>query len=299
MMLRYLVNNWVRQAARQKLMETVGQAAAGIRQREQPSSEGVPPQPPPRCRVLVAFALEVEAGGLLDLLEHCVTSQCSSFVEHVGTLGGQRIAVLETGVGREAAARATADAVALHRPAWLVSAGFAASLDHTLHRRHVLMADHLCDTHGAQMDLGLKLDAKTLAANPHVHSGRLLTVDHLVRTLAEKEHLADRYGAVACDMESMAVAEVCSKEKVRFLSVRIISDAVEDELPKEIESLLNQHSLAARLGAATGALFRRPSSIKDMWKLKEDAIKAADTLARFLKGTLAQLDAGIDAGIQH
>ena len=82
---------------------------------------------------------------------------------------------------------------------------------------------------------------------------------------------------------------MCSDEKVRFLSVRIISDGVDDELPIEIERLLDQPSFAGKLGAAAGAIFRRPSSVKDMWKLKEDAIQASDRLAKFLAGTIRQL----------
>ena len=74
-----------------------------------------------------------------------------------------------------------------------------------------------------------------------------------------------------------------------LLPVRIITEAVDDQLPIEIEVLLEQKSLAAKLGAATGALFRRPSSVKDMWKVKEDALKASDRLARFLVDVVGQL----------
>ena len=90
-------------------------------------------------------------------------------------------------------------------------------------------------------------------------------------------------------METLAVADVCRREKVRFLSVRVISDALDDELPQEIERLLDQKSLASKLGAAAGAVFNRPSSVKDMWNLKEQAIQASDRLARFLASTIAQL----------
>ena len=70
-------------------------------------------------------------------------------------------------------------------------------------------------------------DRESLDANPALHTGRLLTVGHLVSTSAEKLLLAEQYDAVACDMETMAVANVCCRERVRFLSVRIISDAVD------------------------------------------------------------------------
>jgi adenosylhomocysteine nucleosidase len=126
--------------------------------------------------------------------------------------------------------------------------------------------------------------------------GRLLTVDHLVHSKAERLCLARDHQAIVCDMETFAIAEVCQREHVRFLSIRIISEALEEELPKGMERLLEQKSLAARLGAATGVLLSRPSGIKEMWKLKEDALKASDRLARFLAGVVAQLPPTPSAG---
>jgi adenosylhomocysteine nucleosidase len=119
--------------------------------------------------------------------------------------------------------------------------------------------------------------------------GRLLTVDSLLREPAERRLLAEKHGAIAVDMESFAVAEACRASGVAFMAVRIISDAVDDELPPEIEHLLAQKSFAGKLGAATGAILKRFSAAKDLWKLREDALKASDRLAKFLGGIMDQL----------
>jgi adenosylhomocysteine nucleosidase len=74
------------------------------------------------------------------------------------------------------------------------------------------------------------------------------------------------------------------------LAIRIISDAVDDELPPEIEHLLKQKSLAGKLGAAAGAMLKRFSAAKDLWKLREDALKASDRLAKFLVGVTQHLE---------
>ena len=122
-------------------------------------------------------------------------------------------------------------------------------------------------------------------------SARRSAVDRrqLVRQRDEKEQLAAEFGAVACDMETMAVAQVCRRRQVRFLSVRIISDGLDDRLPPEVEHMLDQQSLAGKLGAATRAVFQRPGSVKDMWKLREIAHRASDRLAKFLVGVVPQL----------
>jgi adenosylhomocysteine nucleosidase len=87
----------------------------------------------------------------------------------------------------------------------------------------------------------------------------------------------------------MAVAEVCSREKIRLLSVRVIIDEVNRALPRDIDLLVKKKTTAGRLGAAAGAIVRRPSSVKDMWQLKEDALVASERLAKFLVGIVSQL----------
>ena len=290
-MLRWIVNNWVRKMTRDKVYESVAQAARdSLNPRGQSEAEADnPPAEAAPCRILVVFAMGVEAGGMVDLLQNVVTTQGPTFLEHCGFLGKQRVALIETGIGRNLAASATADAVSVHQPEWIISAGFAGALSPILKRGHILMASHLVDLRGHKLGVGLQMDSESLATNPGLHIGRLLTVDELVRTPAEKRQLAEQHDAVACDMETTAVGEVCSREKVRFLSVRIISDAVDDELPKEIGRLLDQTSLAAKFGAATGAILGRPASIKDMWKLRAEAIRASDRLGRFLVGIVEKL----------
>ena len=122
-----------------------------------------------------------------------------------------------------------------------------------------------------------------------MHVGPVLTVDRIVRLPEEKRSLGEKHQALAVDMESYAVAEVCRSHRVRFLAVRIISDAVDEELAPEVQRLVTQKTRTAKLGAAIGAIWKRPASVKDMWKLREDALVASDRLAKFLASTIEQL----------
>ena len=40
----------------------------------------------PKCHVVVLFGLREEAGGLVDRLSQVVTTKCSTYVEHIGTI---------------------------------------------------------------------------------------------------------------------------------------------------------------------------------------------------------------------
>ena len=66
------------------------------------------------------------------------------------------------------------------------------------------------------------------------------------------------YAAMAVDMETFAVAEVCRRRDVPFSSVRVINDTADEALPPDVEHLLVQKSGAAQWGAAVGAIWRRP-----------------------------------------
>jgi adenosylhomocysteine nucleosidase len=111
----------------------------------------------------------------------------------------------------------------------------------------------------------------------------LLTADTVIRAPADKRKLSEEYGALAVDMETFAVAEVCQQHSIPFFSVRVISDAVDDELPADIDYLMRQTSWAGRAGAVVATVFRRPESAKELWQLKEKALLASDRLARVLQ----------------
>ena len=150
------------------------------------------------------------------------------------------------------------------------------------------MANSLIDRDGRRLAIDLKLDPeKTVAKGLHI--GPCVTTDRILYRPKDKRLLGEKSQAIAVDMESWAVGDVCRQSKIPFLAARVISDAVDDELPRDVEALARQTSVAGRFGAVAGAIFRRPSSIKDMLKLREDALVFSDRLARFLAGVIEQL----------
>jgi adenosylhomocysteine nucleosidase len=296
MLLRRLVTAWLQQTAQEKIQQAVSEATDKSRDtRSDPETEdsaATRQAEPPPCAGAFLFAAGVEAGGLVDLLTDCKTRRRPTFVEHGGYLEDQWVVVAESGPGHLPSAKATRDIITIHHPSWIVSAGFACALNKSLRRGHILMADEVVDERGERLAIPLDVDHDSVTHSPGLHLGRLLTVDHLVRTSEQRQKLDQQYQALACDMETMAVAQVCRSENVRSLAVRIISEEVDQRLPVEVEQLLEHDTLAGKLGVAAGAIFKRPSSVKDIWQLKEDAIKASDRLARFLSGLVKQMSDG-------
>jgi adenosylhomocysteine nucleosidase len=139
------------------------------------------------------------------------------------------------------------------------------------------------------------LPTRAEAASGDVHCGTLLTVDQVVRTPKDRQLLFQRTGALAADMETFAVAEVCAARQVPFYSIRVVNDTADQALPHDVEHLLAQKTAAARLGAAFGAVLQRPASAKDMYQLRENALVASGRLARFLAET-TQPQGGVPRG---
>ena len=236
----------------------------------------------PSSSVGVVFALEIESGGLEDRMTDVVTTRAHGFMVRQGSLRDRDVVLVISGAGRAAAAKATEAMIDAHRPGWVLSAGFAGGLSDTLKRHDILVADRLADTAGEQLSVDLNVDPDALRRRPGVHVGRLLTADRVIRHPDEKRSLGRQHEAMAVDMETFAVAEVCRRREVPFLAVRVINDTADDELPADVGHLLAQKTLSGRLGAAVGSIWRRPGSFKDMVQLRENALMASERLAKFI-----------------
>lgn len=286
----WFVRNWLQNLVADKLRAKAEEVMRDqLHAASEPNGEEGPAEAPKPCDVGLVFALETESGCLEDLLEGMLAIRGHGFVARQGGLKGRHVVVIRSSGGRKAAAEATETLVLGHQPKWVISAGFAGALVPELHRHDIVLADSLVDTAGNRLALDLKVDPASLAQMPRVHVGRLLTADRMIASPDEKRSLGQRHGALAVDMESFAVAEVCRRLQTRFLAVRIISDPANEQLPRDVEHLIHQKTYAGRFGAALGTIVNRPSSLKDMLRLKENALVASDRLANFLASTIEQL----------
>ncbi|PHR99908.1 MAG: hypothetical protein COA78_24515 [Blastopirellula sp.] len=285
MLLRLLVTNWIQGQAKQKLQGSVTDylSQATSQNAEDPESQI------DTVDVAIIMALGVEAGGLCDLLENKVTIAGPGFKEHVGYLGGTAVSLVESGVGAKSAANATKLILQSRQPKSVVSAGFATGLIAEARKGHIVMANEVTNTAGESQPIPFAISEEEAAGRKGLHVGRLLTVNKMISKVKQKQELAEQHQAIAMDMETAAVAKICAEHQVRFMSVRIITDGLMDQLPRHLEHMLKQKKTTSMLGAAASALINNPSSIKEMWNMRDVAMKASDRLARFLTGVIEQL----------
>ncbi len=233
----------------------------------------------------IVAALPIELAAFVDRCDKVRKYTGGEFVFRGGRYDEAKIAIVESGMGFARARRATQALVEAHTPKWLLSCGFSGALLPDMKIGHIVMANSICDVHGHDMDIHLDLPGDPAKG---LHVGRIVTADELVRTVEQKQRLAERFGAIAVDLESLAVAQVAKEHKLGFMAVRTISDDMSADVPSEVLSVVGPTG-SARFGAALGAIWKRPSSVKDMWRLRESASSAAEGLAVFLDGVVVQL----------
>ena len=149
---------------------------------------------------------------------------------------------VQSGIGKAGAARTATELILRERPDCIINSGCAGGLapsvavGDTVLGAQTAYYDVWCgegNLPGQVQGLPQRFDAdpallqKALAlpAAQPVHSGLICTGDWFVTTAQEDEKILKTYPeALACDMESAAIAQVCHHYGVPFLSFRIISD---------------------------------------------------------------------------
>jgi nucleoside phosphorylase len=220
--------------------------------------------------------MDVEADAFAALAREVVDFQAAELSIHEGLIADRRVAWCVAGAGGTAAARATRLLVDGHRPTVVVSAGFAGGLDRILARGSVVRPRRALSGVGGppfELEVGpWKTD-----------DVGIVSVDRVVTTAAAKRDLAAATGAAVVDMETYAVAAATRDAGLPCAGIRVVSDDATQDLPKEIAALVQPQSGMRRLGAALGAIGRRPRAVLDMWQLWEHAVVDGRTLAAALE----------------
>jgi len=169
-------------------------------------------------------------------------------------------------------ARSAAELLVTKGATRLISWGCAAALSGTLKPGDLVLADELIDFEGgrdAKCCVSTDWHSYTkerLATFLAVHCGRLAESTSIVSNRMEKKQLYALTGAVALDMESVAIAKVARQYTIPFLVIRAIVDPVDMSLPQAISYSLNDQGEVA-LGKLLFFLFLHPAELPGLIKL--------------------------------
>ena len=194
-----------------------------------------------------------------------------------GRLGERAIMVIHTGIGAAAARRRTQELLGAHRPRLAISAGFAGGLQADLRVGDVVV------------DLREAADATRFQPAPRCRLGKMATVPRALETAAEKAELGRASGALAVEMETGIIAEVCRGFETPLIAVRSISDTVSQTLPVPLEFWFDLERQQPRIAGLLWYLALHPSRIRPFAHfvagLGAARAALAETLCRVIEGT--------------
>ena len=217
---------------------------------------------------------------------------------HEGTLGGQPVALLALGIGKECARIAAEMTIRCYRPDLVISSGFGGGLQPYICGGDIVVGTEILDLGRDQGDQ-ITWNTAHLPLRParircdddlgiRVHYGKILTTDEMVLRASNKARLGMATGALAVDMETSAVAAVCAARKTDFLAVRGITDQVDEDLPGDFNDFFVLGQL--RPNRVFSSCARDPRVFIDLARLGYRARFSGTKLAHFLEAAVAQLD---------
>jgi len=239
------------------------------------------------------FALRQEAVGILDRLKRPRTTRGNNQTFYTGNIDDISAAVIVSGVGQKNAEASTNILLDVFTPKVICSAGYAGGLSSRLKQSNICVPEQIFRESDMQaLDLSQPIPQKT---SPLSNKLTLLTVNDVVESLEQKRTLHEQTGAEIVDMETFAVADVCRVREVPFFSARVIFDAVDDRIPKDITRILERLGKGtSRLsGTILGSIWSRPSVVLDFVSLKRRAFTATERLTRFVIAELSRRKSAI------
>lgn len=158
-----------------------------------------------------------------------------------GQYGRHPVQVIKTGVGKENAQKTMNKALLQYthcaQDCQVINIGWAGALQPYLQVGSIVAAQKICEVSqdGRGRWLSLEADSPSLAtlcAIDSVFPGTLLTISR-VASIEEKQSLRQQYPeALAVDMESFSIAEICQERQIPVLILRAISDTLSFQLPE-------------------------------------------------------------------
>ena len=167
--------------------------------------------------------------GIVVALSEELTTLTSKKIDKGNSLFiADKLLVAYSGAGSDNA-QAAAESLITKGATRLISWGCAAALSASLKPGDLILADKLIDAGNVEMAIHADWHSHTknlLARLIAVHTGGLAESKSIVSSSKDKKKLQSKTGAVAVDMESIAITRVARQYELPFLAIRAIADPI-------------------------------------------------------------------------
>lgn len=209
----------------------------------------------------IICAMDTEAQEIINEMKNVNTERISGIDYKSGTYCNHKVVVAVCGVGKVFAAICTQTMILNYSPRMIFNIGVAGSLSNKLH-----IADTVIATSVVQYDLDTTAVGDTLGMVSGINKinfkcdkniadellkiaaeklqtacvgGVIASGDRFITAVNDKKFLSRWFGALACDMESGAVGQVCYVNGLPFCIIRSLSDMANESSSYDYNKFLN------------------------------------------------------------
>ena len=210
-------------------------------------------------------AMEIETDGLIRIMTDSVVKSAGSYHFVKGKICGKEAVVCRCGIGKVFSSTAAALMISLFEPETIINLGVAGGAkplkqgdivvsERTVQHDYDATADGLEKgrVHGFEspfFDCGRaavgQLSEVLNRLGYRYKVGTIASGDCFISDRHKAAEISREFGAIAYDMESAAINQVCAFQGVGFVSVRAISDNGDDEAVKSFYEFVTESSAKA------------------------------------------------------
>ena len=222
--------------------------------------------------IAVTFALPAESSEFLRRLGNKSRANRNGIRIVRGTIGHRSVEVIHTGVGKNISRKRIEKFLENQQFDFLISAGFAGSLNHELQVNDLLVAKNF-----STMDL-----KHASLSNVSIYAANMLTVPALIDSGEERERIARESGASAVDMETEFIARACAAHDIPLLALRVITDTPTQPFPAPPRVLFDIQQQRTPVAVLAGFLLAHPSRMPGLVQFARRVARARKTLSNAL-----------------
>ncbi len=238
--------------------------------------------------IAILGAVKEEIAGIkqsMSISDHVSLGKSSAWS---GMLGKQSIVLVRTGVGNKRAEDAVYQVIDRFQPGALISIGYAGAVQPGLNVGDLVIAETIMEEEGGEYfpDPDWMERARRVSCSNGAKKvvGSLLSVNRVIHDPATKKELGKNFDVQAVEMETASIAKVAETKGRPLLSLRVISDRLDQEL-LDSSTFLGSDGEISSLKAGWYVL-THPGSIKSALSLRTQTRFATQVMTKFLSDLL-------------
>lgn len=199
----------------------------------------------------IIAAMKIEAEKITAVMTDMTTETVGGIAFNTGKIGDNDVICAVCGIGKVCAAMCAQTMIVRYMPDAIINTGIGGTLCDELGIGDIAVSDalvqHDMDVHDldnvprgyhpalgiteipASAEIADKIEKIARSLGVKVKRGVIATGDQFISSSEIKRGIVDAFGAIACEMEGGAIAQVCYMNKVPFAVVRAISDGANEQ----------------------------------------------------------------------